>query len=99
MKKCSTAFIVVIFILMWGTPGRSHFGMLIPGDSMVMQKDHREIVLTLSFSHPFEMQGMEMAKAMVRANGAGALACLTLGAQPSMPTASALGRFLRDHQV
>lgn len=44
-------------------------------------------------------QGMAMGEAMVRANAAGALACLTLGAQPSMPTASALGRFLREQQA
>jgi len=62
MKKCSMAFIVVVFILMCGFPARPHFGMLIPSDSMVMQKDHREVMLTLSFSHPFEMKGMEMAK-------------------------------------
>ncbi|MCP4622197.1 MAG: DUF4198 domain-containing protein [bacterium] len=36
--------------------------MLIPSDSMVMQDDNRTITVTLSFSHPFELVGMEMAK-------------------------------------
>lgn len=41
-------------------------------------------------------EGMPMPDAMRRANAAGALACLTLGAQPSMPTAAAVESFLRD---
>lgn len=40
----------------------AHFGMVIPSDSMVMQKDDRTVNLTLSFSHPFEKNGMEMVK-------------------------------------
>ncbi len=41
-------------------------------------------------------QGVAMPEAMRRANAAGALACLKLGAQPSMPTADALEVFLRE---
>ncbi|MGD9078096.1 MAG: DUF4198 domain-containing protein [Desulfobacterales bacterium] len=44
------------------SPGLAHFGMVIPSDTMVMQDDSRTITVTLSFSHPFEMVGMEMAK-------------------------------------
>ncbi len=40
----------------------AHFGMVIPSDSMVMQGEARDIALTLSFSHPFEMVGMDMGK-------------------------------------
>jgi cobalt/nickel transport protein len=40
----------------------AHFGMIIPSDSMVMQGDSKTVELALSFSHPFEGQGMEMAK-------------------------------------
>ena len=40
-------------------------------------------------------QGLEMPDAIRRANAAGALACLELGAQPSMPTAEALEAFLQ----
>jgi ribokinase len=39
-------------------------------------------------------EGRPMAEAITRANAAGALACLTLGAQPSMPTLQAVERFL-----
>ncbi len=38
--------------------------------------------------------GREMPEALHYANAAGALACLTLGAQPSMPTAAAVQEFL-----
>ena len=62
MKKPSMVFIVMIFILMTCLPARSHFGMLIPTDTMVMQSDSRTVTVTLSFSHPFEMAGMEMVK-------------------------------------
>jgi len=54
--------IVALFILVTALPARSHFGMLIPSDSMVMQEDRRTLTLTLSFSHPFEMVGMQMLK-------------------------------------
>ncbi len=40
----------------------AHFGMVIPSDSMVMQKDNRMVNLKLSFSHPFEQAGMELVK-------------------------------------
>jgi ribokinase len=36
-----------------------------------------------------------MPEAVRRANAAGALACLKLGAQPSMPTAAAVDEFFR----
>ena len=51
----------------WG-----HYGMVIPSDSMVMQEDDRTISLQASFSHPFEMIGMELVKPKafgVMANG------------------------------
>ena len=62
MKKPSMVFIVMIFIFMTCLPARSHFGMLIPTDTMVMQGDSRMVTFILSFSHPFEMAGMEMVK-------------------------------------
>jgi cobalt/nickel transport protein len=40
----------------------AHFGMIIPSDSMVMADDSRAIELNLSFSHPFELIGMDMEK-------------------------------------
>jgi cobalt/nickel transport protein len=62
MKKCSMIFMGMAFSLIAVVPVWSHFGMLIPTDSMVMQNDSRTVTLSLSFSHPFEMVGMELVK-------------------------------------
>jgi len=62
MKKSHMILAGMVFLLIAAEPARSHFGMLIPSDSMVMQEDSRTITLTLSFSHPFEMVGMQMLK-------------------------------------
>ena len=60
-----------MMLFLAGTAG-AHFGMVIPSDTMVMQADGRSIEVTLSFSHPMEMIGMELVKPKVfsvRANG------------------------------
>ena len=62
MKKHSMMFIGMVVWLIAAAPAWPHFGMLIPTDSMVMQDDDRTVTVTLSFSHPFEMVGMELAK-------------------------------------
>jgi len=43
----------------------AHFGMVIPSDTMVMQDDKRTIDISLSFSHPMEMVGMDLEKPQV----------------------------------
>ena len=40
----------------------AHFAMIIPSDSIVMQGEPRELKVTLSFSHPFRGEGMDMEK-------------------------------------
>jgi cobalt/nickel transport protein len=62
MKKSSITCIGLLFLLMAAAPARSHFGMVIPSDSMVMQQDSHTLKITLSFAHPFEMQGLELAR-------------------------------------
>jgi len=62
MKKSRMMFIGMIFSLIAAVPAWSHFGMLISTDSMVMQDDSRTVTVTLFFSHPFEMVGMDLAK-------------------------------------
>ena len=39
----------------------AHFSMVIPSDNIVTQQK-KSIDLTLSFSHPFEIVGMELVK-------------------------------------
>lgn len=65
MKLCRLAVLIVFLGLIAAGPAWSHFGMLIPSDSMVMQDDSRTLTLTLSFSHPFEMVGMDLIKPKV----------------------------------
>jgi len=62
MKFCKMTVLMVFSILLAAGPVWSHFGMLIPTDSMVMQDDNRTVTVTLSFSHPFEMVGMKLVK-------------------------------------
>ncbi len=56
------ALVMVLLVLAVSCPAVAHFGMVIPSDSMVMQEDVRSVDLTLSFSHPFEMVGMELVR-------------------------------------
>jgi len=65
MKFGKIAVLTAVLTLIVAGPSWSHFGMLIPSDSMVMQDDDRSITVTLSFSHPFEMVGMELDKPKV----------------------------------
>jgi cobalt/nickel transport protein len=72
MKRLFILIIMSIFTTFLAGSAMAHFGMLIPSDSMVMQEDNRAINLKLSFSHPFEGEGMELVKPAafgVMANG------------------------------
>ncbi|MES0862763.1 DUF4198 domain-containing protein [Ruegeria sp. SCPT10] len=44
------------------TPALAHYGMIIPNDPMISQEDGRSLSLTMSFSHPFELDGMTLEK-------------------------------------
>ena len=43
-------------------PVVAHFGMLIPSQATVSKADPKTVDLQVSFSHPMEMVGMDMAK-------------------------------------
>ncbi len=57
-----TAVLLFCLVVLFGGPGYAHFGMIIPSDSMVMPGDERTVSLQVSFSHPFEGPGMDMAR-------------------------------------
>jgi cobalt/nickel transport protein len=65
MKKSLFCCVLGLFIL--GAYGMvfAHYGMIIPSDSMVMQGESKNVKVTLSFSHPFEGEGMELIKPKV----------------------------------
>lgn len=56
------AALAVFCVLAMAGSAFAHFGMVIPSDSMVMQGEERSITLDLSFSHPFELKGMDLVK-------------------------------------
>jgi cobalt/nickel transport protein len=64
MNKKSMWMTIALLWMISG-PALAHFGMIIPSDNMVMQGDDKTVKLTVSFSHPFEMIGMDMAQPKV----------------------------------
>ncbi len=62
MKKAVWTFLVIALIFGLTSQAYGHFGMVIPSDNMVMQRDKRSVNVRLSFSHPMEMIGMELTK-------------------------------------
>ena len=62
MKKICFFAVFLVINLGLAATAMAHFGMVIPSDSMVMQGDKKTVNLKLSFSHPFEMIGMELVK-------------------------------------
>jgi cobalt/nickel transport protein len=68
MKKGTVCgLMVIVGLVLFGATAWAHFGMVIPADNMVMQGDDRAVGIQLSFSHPFEMVGMDLAKPKVYA--------------------------------
>ena len=65
MKTVRLIVLLGIIFIFSATPVMAHFGMIIPSDSMVMQGENRTVTLKLSFSHPFEGNGMELVKPSV----------------------------------
>lgn len=57
MKKITIA---ILGILLWVGQAYAHFGMVIPSDDIVSQKDSKEITLEVRFAHPMEGNLMEM---------------------------------------
>jgi len=62
MKKLAVCLIMSLLLVGVYGMASAHYGMVIPSDSMVMQDENKVVKVTLSFSHPFEGQGMELVK-------------------------------------
>lgn len=56
MKKTFATVLTIAGLT--GTTALAHYGMIIPSDNMISQEDGRSVGLELSFSHPFETEGM-----------------------------------------
>ena len=61
MKK-SVAWLAAAMVFMVSSPVFAHFGMLIPSQATVSKADPKTVDFQISFSHPMEMVGMDMAK-------------------------------------
>ena len=62
MKQCFAVSLWVMLVLGMADPSLAHFGLILPEKSMVMQGDNPNLGVTLAFCHPFDQQGMAMAK-------------------------------------
>ncbi len=61
MKRLMSCLVMAgVFLTAICGTASAHFGMVIPSDSMVMQGEARTVRVTISFSHPFEGEGMEL---------------------------------------
>ena len=54
--------LALIAALLAAAPAAAHYGMIIPSDPMLSQEDGRSVDLTISFSHPFEEDGMTLER-------------------------------------
>lgn len=62
MKKAFFLAVTVFVLGCFANAALAHFGMIIPSDTMVMQGDKRTVGVVVSFSHPFEGNGIELVK-------------------------------------
>jgi cobalt/nickel transport protein len=62
VRKRTILASIILNLLLGVGPALGHFGMLIPSDSMILQGDGRTVTFALSFSHPFEGQGMDLMR-------------------------------------
>jgi len=62
LPRLSRAFLVLFLVCLAHVPALAHFGMLIPSRSMINADDEKDLSLELLFWHPFEGQGMDLAK-------------------------------------
>ena len=60
--KNTFAATAIASALLSGSAAFAHYGMIIPSDPMLSQEDGRSVTLEVSFSHPFELAGMELVR-------------------------------------
>nr|MCU0605477.1 DUF4198 domain-containing protein [Desulfobacterales bacterium] len=62
MKTKRVTVLAMAAVLMVSGSAFAHFGMLIPSKATVSKEDPKALDLQISFSHPMEVVGMDMAK-------------------------------------
>jgi cobalt/nickel transport protein len=58
----SLTVVLATALTLWAAPALAHFGMAIPSHDVVSEKGQAKEEIILSFSHPMEGKGMDMAK-------------------------------------
>jgi cobalt/nickel transport protein len=62
LHRYITVGLCLMLVLGLANVSPAHFGVIRPEKSMLMQGDDAHLGLTLAFCHPFEQNGMDMAK-------------------------------------
>ncbi len=61
MVRIPVVFLALMTVALWTAPALAHFGMIIPSSDVVADKGKAKVELAVSFSHPMEGKGMDMA--------------------------------------
>ncbi|MCX7988022.1 MAG: DUF4198 domain-containing protein [Thermodesulfovibrio sp.] len=62
MKKFSFFLLSLITVLFFTGTVQAHFGLILPSDDIIGEKDPKKITLKLYFMHPFEQEWLNMEK-------------------------------------
>lgn len=62
MRKSVMLLLVASLTLGWAGFCQAHFGVVLPDKSMVMQGDEPTVKVVLAFAHPFEQEGLDLAR-------------------------------------
>ncbi len=60
--KVLKAIISIIVVLFFASSSFAHFGVILPSDDIVGEKDPKRITLKVYFMHPFEQEWLDMEK-------------------------------------
>jgi len=61
MAPLTRIALALVAMAAWAAPALAHFGMIIPSEDVVADKEKAAVTFTLSFSHPMEGKGMDLA--------------------------------------
>ncbi|MEA3508795.1 MAG: DUF4198 domain-containing protein [Synergistota bacterium] len=62
MKRAATSVCLSLLLVFSALPAGAHFQMILPDKPLVLQGGSNEVSVLLKFTHPFEMQNMNMEK-------------------------------------
>lgn len=62
MSRIATFSISILFFLIIKATAFAHFGVILPSDDIIGEKDQRKITLKVYFMHPFEQEWLNMEK-------------------------------------